>query len=331
MHKDKGLNVSGEGLLAKASGCSDNTIKLDVAHFIVNNEKALTKKVLIGDFILNALVDSGRQMTLIRKSVFDKLNHVQFFPLNSTLSSFVKSKVKPFGYFKGDIQIEEVKCNVELCVVDDDAMLYDVIIRLNVLMQGETIMNENGFTIKNKLKCPEEVATLSVFPINLSLDDFEISFAPEIPQMYESKNKTITPNFQPVKKDGLHVKVDQRIVNVSPVVRVPAELQHPSDLPKLEDGLTRLAKPDPMIKSIIEETGEYIVADTEELHLKICLKDLEENNAYIHIMKIDPEIVVLESMPKKVKRSTHEERRPRIIEKKKDYYFIPKLRQKIEN
>ncbi|GFY58328.1 hypothetical protein TNIN_268111 [Trichonephila inaurata madagascariensis] len=73
---------------------------------------------------------------------------------------------------------------------------------------SETIMNENGVTIKNKLKCPETVATLSVFPINLSLDGFEINFAPDIPQMYESNKKTMTPNFLPVKKDGLHVKDD---------------------------------------------------------------------------------------------------------------------------
>ncbi|GFU55348.1 hypothetical protein TNCV_4619481 [Trichonephila clavipes] len=143
-------------------------------------------------------------------------------------------------------------------------MLYDVIIGLNVLMQGETIINENCITIRKKPKCTKEVVTLSVVPINLSPDDIEINIAPDIPQIYGSKYKTITPNFKPVKKDGLHGKNDQRTVTVSPVVTVSVELQHPSDLPKLKDDLKRLEKPDPMIQRVTEEPDEYIVSDTEE-------------------------------------------------------------------
>ncbi|GFT49773.1 transposable element Tcb1 transposase [Trichonephila clavipes] len=77
----------------KASECPDNNAtKLDVAHLIVIKEKALSKKVLIVDLVLDALIDSGSQVTLIRKSVFDKLNHIQLFPLNSTLRGFGKER-----------------------------------------------------------------------------------------------------------------------------------------------------------------------------------------------------------------------------------------------
>ncbi|GFY56827.1 transposon Tf2-6 polyprotein [Trichonephila inaurata madagascariensis] len=160
MHKNKGLKCFWYKAFGhKASECPDNNgTKLDVAHLIINKQEALNKKVLIGELVFDALIDSDSRVTLNRKSVFDKLNHVQLFPLNSTLSGFNKSKVRPFGYFKEDIQIDDFKCNVEVCVADDDAMFYDVIIGLNVLMQGETIMNENGVTIKNKPKCTEEVA-----------------------------------------------------------------------------------------------------------------------------------------------------------------------------
>ncbi|GFU31558.1 CCHC-type domain-containing protein [Trichonephila clavipes] len=98
-----------------------------------------------------------------------------------------------------DIQIDELECNVEICVVYDDAMFYDAIIGLNVLMQGQTIINENGVTFENKSKCTEEAATLSVLPINLSPEDFEINTAPDIRQIYELKDKTITPNLMPGK------------------------------------------------------------------------------------------------------------------------------------
>merc|ERR1719472_331716 len=65
--------------------------------------------------------------------------------------------------------------------------------------------------------------------------------------------------------------------SVSPVVRVAVECKVASDLPKLVDGLKRLSKSDPMVQCQIEETGEHIVAGAGELHLEICLKDLQED------------------------------------------------------
>ena len=64
--------------------------------------------------------------------------------------------------------------------------------------------------------------------------------------------------------------------SVSPVVRVAVEAKNPSELPKLVEGLRRLAKSDPCVQCITEESGEHIVAGAGELHLEICLKDLEE-------------------------------------------------------
>lgn len=60
--------------------------------------------------------------------------------------------------------------------------------------------------------------------------------------------------------------------SVSPVVRVAVEPRNPADLPKLVEGLKRLAKSDPMVQCINEESGEHIVAGAGELHLEICLK-----------------------------------------------------------
>jgi len=55
------------------------------------------------------------------------------------------------------------------------------------------------------------------------------------------------------------------------------ECKNPSDLPKLVDGLKRLSKSDPMVMCMIEETGEHIIAGAGELHLEICLNDLQND------------------------------------------------------
>jgi len=84
--------------------------------------------------------------------------------------------------------------------------------------------------------------------------------------------------------------------SVSPVVRVAVECKNPSDLPKLVEGLKRLAKSDPMVQCTIEESGEHIIAGAGELHLEICLKDLEEDHACIPLKKSDPVVSYRETV-----------------------------------
>jgi len=84
--------------------------------------------------------------------------------------------------------------------------------------------------------------------------------------------------------------------SVSPVVRVAVEPKDPQHLPKLVEGLKRLAKSDPMVLTLTEESGEHIVAGAGELHLEICLKDLEEDHAAIPLKKSDPVVSYRESV-----------------------------------
>jgi len=95
-------------------------------------------------------------------------------------------------------------------------------------------------------------------------------------------------------KDAHNMKVMK--FSVSPVVRVAVEPKNPSDLPKLVEGLKRLAKSDPMVQCIIEESGEHIIAGAGELHLEICLKDLEEDHAQIPLKKSDPVVSYRETV-----------------------------------
>jgi len=76
--------------------------------------------------------------------------------------------------------------------------------------------------------------------------------------------------------------------SVSPVVQVAVEVKNTADLPKLIEGLKRLTKSDPCVQAWTADTGEHIVAGAGELHLEICLKDLEEDHAGVPLKKSDP-------------------------------------------
>merc|ERR1712036_149346 len=95
--------------------------------------------------------------------------------------------------------------------------------------------------------------------------------------------------------EGAH-NMKQMKFSVSPVVRVAVQCKNPADLPKLVEGLKRLAKSDPMVQILSEESGEHIIAGAGELHLEICLKDLEEDHACIPIKKSEPVVSYKESI-----------------------------------
>jgi elongation factor 2 len=76
--------------------------------------------------------------------------------------------------------------------------------------------------------------------------------------------------------------------SVSPVVRVAVRPKEAKDLPKLIEGMKRLAKSDPLVQCITEETtGQNIICGSGELHIEICIKDLGDYSG-IEIIKADP-------------------------------------------
>ncbi len=64
--------------------------------------------------------------------------------------------------------------------------------------------------------------------------------------------------------------------SVSPVVRVAVDPILISELPKLVEGMRKLAKSDPCVQCFTLESGEHIIAGSGELHIEMCLNDLEK-------------------------------------------------------
>merc|ERR1711871_1271946 len=107
---------------------------------------------------------------------------------------------------------------------------------------------------------------------------------------YILKTGTITDN------DVAHnIKVMK--YSVSPVVQQSVRPKNAADLPKLVEGLKRLSKSDPIVQCFSSESGEHIVAGAGELHLEICLKDLEEDFMKgTPIVKGDPVVAFRETV-----------------------------------
>lgn len=84
--------------------------------------------------------------------------------------------------------------------------------------------------------------------------------------------------------------------SVSPVVRVAVKPKDMKELPKLVEGLKRLAKSDPLVVCTSEESGEHIIAGCGELHIEICLSDLKNEYAQIDFTVSDPVVSYRETV-----------------------------------
>ncbi|CAD5125945.1 DgyrCDS14124 [Dimorphilus gyrociliatus] len=83
--------------------------------------------------------------------------------------------------------------------------------------------------------------------------------------------------------------------SVSPVVRSAVSVQNCADLPALIEGLRRLHQSDPMVQ-VRSEEGEHIIAAAGELHLEVCLNDLENEFAKVPIKKSKPIVTYCETV-----------------------------------
>ncbi|KAK7958163.1 elongation factor 2 [Apiospora saccharicola] len=87
--------------------------------------------------------------------------------------------------------------------------------------------------------------------------------------------------------------------SVSPVVQRSVQVKNAQDLPKLVEGLKRLSKSDPCVLTMSNESGEHVVAGAGELHLEICLNDLENDHAGVPLIISDPVVGYRESIAAK--------------------------------
>ncbi|XP_076274913.1 eukaryotic translation elongation factor 2-like [Rhynchophorus ferrugineus] len=96
-----------------------------------------------------------------------------------------------------------------------------------------------------------------------------------------------------VKPDTITTFTNKQNLNIkefslSSVVRVAVEPKNPAHSKKPVEGLKFLAKSDPMVQCVIEESGEYIIAGAGELRLEICLVALKGYHASIQFNLFDP-------------------------------------------
>jgi elongation factor 2 len=83
--------------------------------------------------------------------------------------------------------------------------------------------------------------------------------------------------------------------SVSPVVRVAVDTQDPTHHAKLVEGLKKLSQADSLVQ-VLNENGQHVIATAGELHLEICLADLEKTHARCPLKVATPIVTYRETI-----------------------------------
>lgn len=79
-------------------------------------------------------------------------------------------------------------------------------------------------------------------------------------------------------------------------VKIAVEPVNPSDLPKMLDGLRKVNKTYPLLKTKVEESGEHVILGTGELYLDCVMHDLRQMYSSVEIKVADPSVAFCETV-----------------------------------
>lgn len=86
------------------------------------------------------------------------------------------------------------------------------------------------------------------------------------------------------------------IFQASPIVRVALEPVKPEEMGQLEEGLRLLNRADPFVEVALQDSGEHVLGAAGEVHLEMCIKDLQERFARIELHVSEPLVAFRESV-----------------------------------
>jgi U5 small nuclear ribonucleoprotein component len=102
--------------------------------------------------------------------------------------------------------------------------------------------------------------------------------------------KPETMGFEGQDNNDLHIFAPLKFPQAGgeSVMKLAIEPLNPAELPKMVEGLRRVSKAYPMIKTKVEESGEHILLGTGELYMDCVMHDLRHVYSDIEVKVADP-------------------------------------------
>lgn len=223
--KNKGtkcFKCNGYGHIARAcpGKISEESRNVNIIEVIPKNSVTLK----INDVELNALLDTGSDISAVRKDIFDAhLQDVTLIEDIITLKGIGPNKVKTIGYFDKIVLIFHEEVLLRLHVVPKDALGFLAVIGSNVLEYFNISIDSDGVQVYQREK--------ENYLMHIKVDNTsELSWEHIENQEIRAEVKTIFDNYQPQAIKTTDIKMNIVLKSEEPIYQSPRRLALPEKL-----------------------------------------------------------------------------------------------------
>lgn len=194
----------------------------------VSNTVSHMKTVQIGPITIEALIDTGCQLNLIREDLYEDIGSPPLNKTDITLTGFGKNFLSPRGYFRTKIQIEEEVFEVDVYVVSRDTInMLPVIIGNELLSQAEMTINREGIRITKEKPNVNEIREKTADMYLLSIDVTEeeaLNIQENVAREYKEEIEQLVNSYEPEKIKESVVKLKITMKDDEPIFSRPRRL-----------------------------------------------------------------------------------------------------------
>lgn len=167
---------------------------------VINNSRSM-KSIKINEYQLEALIDTGSEITLLRKDVFDNLITVALDKNSVELTGLGAGKASSIGSFIGKFVVDGVELRGCCHVVPVNAIQFNCILGGNLLAQAKIVLDKNGIRFYDQnIRDKEELSIMQI-----AVDDREVNVDHRYADVVEEMIKSYEPE-QP-KESIIELKI----------------------------------------------------------------------------------------------------------------------------
>lgn len=223
-HKDKGMkcfncNVFGH----KSNQCPLKTNEQQMTNrdsnfTMIRKDNKMIKAVMISNVQLNALLDTGSEVSIITENIYAQIKKPNLYPSQVVLTGLGQLSIKVLGYVKENILIDGNELSARIFVVPNNSMKHDMIIGTELINEVELIINKDGIKIR-KIE-ENEIEIMNVVLNN----EFEIDVGADISKDTKRKVEKLISNYEPEKTLTTNIEMKIIVKNDEPIFQAPRRL-----------------------------------------------------------------------------------------------------------
>lgn len=256
---------------------NDDTKKGDASKTSINvlQQRSVYKDVVINGKNFVALIDTGADITVIRKDIF----------INNQLANYEKTNIKvngigntieTFGVFNATIAIDESEFMVKCYIVSEEFIEPEVIVGWNLLSQAVTEISLNSITIK-KIDTAETSTKANIINdqlANVMYITEEESSLPDISHITDAQTtneiKSLIKNYSPSAKKPCPIELKIILMDEVPV-RQRARRLPPIEKAEVDRQVAEWLENGIVQPSCSDYASPVVLADKKDGSKRLCI------------------------------------------------------------